>query len=61
MKDQPDNQAKPQDPKAIPAEGNNIASAFDRAHADMPPASEQPPVEKTFVSPPDAHTKEKPE
>ncbi len=37
----------------IPAEGNNIASAHDRAHADMPPANDQPPVEKTFISPPD--------
>lgn len=37
----------------IPAEGNNIASTKDRAFADTPPANEQPPVEKTFVSPPD--------
>lgn len=40
----------------IPAEGNNIASAEDRATADTPPANDQPPVEKTFVPPPDAHT-----
>lgn len=43
--------------KSIPAEGNNIASVKDRAFADTPPANDQPPVEKTFVSPPDAATK----
>lgn len=34
----------------IPVEGNNIAKVRDRAFADTPPANDQPPVEKTFVS-----------
>lgn len=40
----------------IPAEGNNIASAEDRAFADTPNPNRQPAIEKTFRSPPDEHT-----
>lgn len=40
----------------IPAEGNNIASAKDRAFGDTADPNMQPPVEKTFVPEPDAHT-----
>lgn len=47
----PENKVNP--PTEIPAEGNNIACAKDRAFADTLPANDQPPVEKTFVSPPD--------
>lgn len=53
VEEQPPQPQVPQSADEIPAEGNNIASVHDRAHADMPPANFQPPVEKTFVSPKD--------